>query len=605
MSSNDIKKRIIKLIAIIMAVSIVIAIAIGGLLIQKSTDSMRMEIDSEMKGVCEKNANAMDSKLNHMVGLADALLAYIENEFDYDAYLSSSDDYVDGVIEDACNYMESCLNTSDYAHSLYVVFDSTLTSDPKEAWVALHDGRIDRIYKNVKNSSPGIHPEKDPDKAYYYNALQTRNGVWTSLYYDADIKEEVFSYTRAVHVNDQMIGVIGADIIADDILGLLNSMKVSANGNAILVDADCRLIAASEKTAQSATADIIKLLKDTVTEDGAAGSGSMNHEIQGEQMVISYARLDNDWILVMASQESVVYSSVNRIRNIIVISGLLLAVLVMIAMGIYTTPFLKKETELERSIKQKDIMITYQSKQAKIGEMIANISHQWKQPLNSINLIAEDVLDSYRFGELNETKLEEDVQSIETITGKMAETITDFSAFLKPDSRKMEYFSMVQCVQAALNLLESNLRHNQIEIRLEQRDLAWVYGNQNEMIHVVFNVLHNARDAILEVHKAERIIEIRVEADEEYIIVRIADSGSGIRENSQKRIFEPYYSTKEDGGTGLGLYISKRIIEDGMHGTIAMCNGEPAEYDFTVGAECTIKIPRTTDRSLQQESAEV
>ncbi len=593
------KKKIVKLIAVIVSISIVIAIAMGDILIRNSTDSMRTEINSEMVGICEKNANDMDGELNHMVGLADALLAYVENEFEYSEYLKSPDEYVDHIIEDASDYMEKCLNTSENAHSLYVVFDSSLTSEPKEAWVALRDGQIKRIFKNVKNSSPGIGANSDQDKAYYHNAVRSKDGVWTGLYFDNDIKENVFSYTRAVYVDDHMIGVIGADIVADDILGLLNKMKISEKGCAILMDADYRLISSSEQDADEMNREVISTLKKEM-EDRGSQEDVIDSKICGEDMTLSCARLDNDWILAMASQSDVVYASINRIRNVIVISGLLLAVLVMIAMGIYTAPFLKKETELERSNEQKDIMIAYQSRQAKIGEMIGNISHQWKQPLHSINLISEDILDAYRFDELDENKLEEDVSRIETITEKMSETITDFSAFLKPNSGETEFFNIMQCVQSSLNLLESNLKHNQIDVRLKQQDLAWVYGNSNEMIHVIFNVLHNARDAILSSAKAEKVIDIKVSADDRFTSVRIADSGDGIQQKSLQHIFDPYYSTKGDGGTGLGLYISKRIVEERMDGEITMENGSPEEYDFSVGAVCTIKVPKQLQLRKQE-----
>lgn len=598
-------KRLAKLLLIIVALSLVIAIFMDYLIVHNSSESMKTEVNAKLVSTADTNANKMNTQLTHMVGLTDALQAYVENEFNMNDYENSPDSYINKEIELEYNFMESCLNTSTNAHSLYVVYDDSLTSVPKEAWVALRNGKIERIYKDIKSRPTEQDNMDDKNMAYYFNAAREGSSVWTGLYHDNDINENVFSYTRPVFKKDKLIAVVGADIVADDILTLLDSMNTYASGSAILLDSDFDYISSSKTLKTKHRNYIISKFTDKSSTINSKNTGIINYEYNGVKYIAAYSHLNNDWLLATVQQQQDAYSPINNISNIMKGIGALLAVLVMLALGAYTAPFIKKERVLEESNEQKDIMIAYQSRQAKIGEMIGNISHQWKQPLNDINLIAEDTLDSYRFDELDESSLEKSVRRVEEITGQMSQTISDFSTFLKPSESGIEYFNMAQCVQSALNLLESSLKHNHIEIQMNQTGLSWVCGYSNEIIHVIFNVLHNARDSILESGKQERIIRIDIEGsgvDGEYTVLRIIDSGTGLSDGSGDKIFDAYFTTKEKNkGTGLGLYISKRIVEEHMGGSIALRNAEAGDYDFDAGAVCEIKIPNTLPEDFEDK----
>ncbi len=232
--------------------------------------------------------------------------------------------------------------------------------------------------------------------------------------------------------------------------------------------------------------------------------------------------------------------------------------------------------------REKDLLLIQQSRLAAMGEMIGNIAHQWRQPLNAIGLTFANIKDAYDFKELTEEYLEEATQSGMKLTQQMSTTIDDFRNFFRPN-REAAPFSLATAVENALELVEASFKNHEIAISLKVRADVQVMGFANEYAQVLLNLLGNARNAIIEkgVKPGQVGVEIGREGSEGYVVVR--DNGGGIPEAILGKIFDPYFTTRQ-AGTGIGLYMSKMIVENNMHGRIEARNTD-------VGAEFRVVTP--------------
>ncbi len=240
---------------------------------------------------------------------------------------------------------------------------------------------------------------------------------------------------------------------------------------------------------------------------------------------------------------------------------------------------IREETEKNR---QKDHLLIQQSRLAAMGEMVGNIAHQWRQPLNALVLVLANIEDAARCDELTPEYLEELVGNGENLIHKMSTTIDDFRHFFRPQKQPAP-FSAATAIKQALSLVEASLANQQIALRLEMVEDIQILGYANEFSQVVLNLVGNAKDAIMAQRKLDGVVGIRLARDESHAIVVVADNGGGIPAPIMAKIFEPYFSTKEL-GTGIGLYMSKMIIENSMGGSIIA-------HNMDAGAEFTLICP--------------
>ncbi len=230
----------------------------------------------------------------------------------------------------------------------------------------------------------------------------------------------------------------------------------------------------------------------------------------------------------------------------------------------------------------KDHLLIQQSRLAAMGEMVHNIAHQWRQPLNTVNLILANIQDSYHYGELDDATMSQAVEDGNYQIQKMSTTIDDFRNFFRPDKEK-KAFKLAEAVREALSLLDASLHSHRIEVTVEEADQLEILGYENECAQVLLNLLNNAKEAIMAHGVANGLIVIRIARDDGNAKVTIRDNGGGIPPDVMEQIFEPYFSTKER-GTGIGLYMSKMIIEKSMDGRITAGNIDD-------GAEFTVICP--------------
>ena len=221
-------------------------------------------------------------------------------------------------------------------------------------------------------------------------------------------------------------------------------------------------------------------------------------------------------------------------------------------------------------IRQKDQVMISQSRQAAMGEMIGNIAHQWRQPLNALAMVLGNIKSAFQYNELTEQYLDKAVDTGDRLLQKMSTTINDFSNFFRPD-KEILHFSAREQINHAVALVETSLINQNISVYLDAPQDLTLTGFPNEYSQVLLNLLANARDAIKESAVPEGRITIRLYLQDGQGIVSVSDNGGGIDSAVIDKIFEPYFSTKEM-GTGIGLYMSKMIVERSMNGTISAHN---------------------------------
>ncbi|MDD2449920.1 MAG: HAMP domain-containing sensor histidine kinase [Sulfurimonas sp.] len=242
----------------------------------------------------------------------------------------------------------------------------------------------------------------------------------------------------------------------------------------------------------------------------------------------------------------------------------------------------KIQQEIKKRLENEQILLQ-QSKLASMGEMIGNIAHQWRQPLAQIIAIFMNMKVTYDFDKFTPLYLKQKIEEADKLTQYMSQTIDDFQNFFNPHSVK-EVFCVEKACRDALFIVESSLKHNHIEVEFEVIDELKILGHKNEYSQVVLNILNNAKNILLEKNIKNPLIKIEIKEGDNFAIVKIGDNGGGIPDEFLEKIFEPYFTTRhKTQGTGIGLYMSKNIIEKNMQGYLNVKNTQD-------GACFTIKV---------------
>ena len=233
----------------------------------------------------------------------------------------------------------------------------------------------------------------------------------------------------------------------------------------------------------------------------------------------------------------------------------------------------------------KDRVMLAQGRQAAMGEMINNIAHQWRQPLNNLGLIVQNIKVDYDCGTLTPEVLTSDVDKVMDTIIFMSQTINDFRSFFNPDNVK-KIFSIRHGLTKVIAMIEASLSKQGVQLLVEQQEEGVaVDGYFNEYNQVLLNILNNAKDALLEQTGVKPVISISIGSEEGLAVVRVRDNAGGIPDDIIGQVFDPYFTTKEHGkGSGIGLYMSRIIIEEHFAGTLTAENVDG-------GAQFTISVP--------------
>ncbi len=234
-------------------------------------------------------------------------------------------------------------------------------------------------------------------------------------------------------------------------------------------------------------------------------------------------------------------------------------------------------------LKEKEALLFQKAKMADMGEMIGNIAHQWRQPLSMINMIIAVLKEKNRQELLKSEELGLKLTEIENSIQYMSGTMDDFMSFYRPNKQK-EKFCVCSAVEKALDVIAPDLPEKGIELQFEPKYEYYVHGYVNEYTQVLVSLLTNAKDLLVHRKVESAYIKINIFEKEGDVVLEVSDNAGGMKEKNLQRVFEPYFTTKhKSSGTGLGLYISKMIIENSMDGTLYGENlQEGAKFTITM-----------------------
>ncbi len=342
--------------------------------------------------------------------------------------------------------------------------------------------------------------------------------------------------------------------------------------------------------------------KDTITLNRAGGINDK----------ISFVKLYEEWGWVIGSsfylkefyaqmknrKEQLEELTNGAVNKIIVLSFFITSIMVAISYflskavdTVFKSYKIRVKEEMLKKI-EKEKLLVQQSKMAIMGEMIANIAHQWKQPLSVISMANSLIkMAQNKDSHLKKEQVKNLINDIENSVIYLNNTIDDFRNFFKPD-KEQRSFALNDLLEKTNKLISSQLKDNGIEIIKNIQENVKVFGYENELLQVLINLIKNSKDELCKLGRREKkYLMIDTYNKNEKTVIKIKDNAGGIDPNIIDRIFEPYFTTKnENQGTGIGLYMSKQIIV-GMKGKISVSNVE-FEYDNEKykGAEFKIVI---------------
>jgi len=221
---------------------------------------------------------------------------------------------------------------------------------------------------------------------------------------------------------------------------------------------------------------------------------------------------------------------------------------------------------------EKTKVIHEQAKLASMGEMLRHIAHQWRQPLSEINSVAMKIETDHRRQTTSDSSLDRNIEQIENLTEHMSKTIQDFNGYFKSDKEKVDR-ELDKVVDKALDLVWGGLKTSDICVEKSVESREKVNIVEGELVQVLLVLLNNARDALQSSEVEEKWIKVRVAKEEGKNLIEIEDDAGGIAKEDLLKVFEPYFTTKfESQGVGIGLYMSKMIIEESLGGTLSVSN---------------------------------
>jgi len=263
----------------------------------------------------------------------------------------------------------------------------------------------------------------------------------------------------------------------------------------------------------------------------------------------------------------------------------------------------KIKTEVENSRKKDQIMFQ-QARLASLGEMLQNIAHQWRQPLGALTMIIQSFQSKFLSGKLTEEFIDSRVEDAGVLAKNMSETLEDFRTFFDPN-KSHKSFSIKKVIDKSIDLTKYQLEKEGVDVVFNMSEDIEIYGFENELTHVILNLINNSKDALIEKEKGQKQIRIIVKPTQNSVIINVIDNAGGIKSDIMAKVFDPYFTTKHKSvGTGIGLYMSKQMVEKHMNGKID-CKNIKYKMGMEKSELCscamfTIEIPKGLKANNEQ-----
>ena len=567
------KKIFKRVLILIIAGALIVALPIEIIGLVRNQQTLKTEVEDKVEYAVRSAGVEFNIVFNSMESLVNMMQAMVKVTFSEYDYINDYDVFTK-LKQQTGSILKYSLRRTDHLSGLYVTFNPDLHTGMEEVWYAYKNGEVTAI--DARLYAPSWLVEGNPRVNYYYNAI--KNGsYWGGLDYESSLDEYMTTHTKSVYDADgNLIGIVGSDMLMTEVVKMLKSVKIYEDSEIALFDSDMKFYASSDNNASLSFSSVKSRIAASTADSGYIWYKASDKS----RYIAAYTKLNNGWILVSAQPETTVMTSAADTRKTLLITMLLTIVVII---GFTAVLIRRYYGPVVESAEQNEIIIINQSRQAKLGEMIGNIAHQCKQPLNSINIDIANMKDDYYASELSPENFDRYTEKMKDNITIMSDTITDFADFLKPD-RKKETFLINDVIEKVLSMMAESLKINKIKVEFNADRKISVTNYRNELTQCIFNILENARDAASASAPDARQISIALSEDfaEKMIHINIFNTGSVISEEAGRHIFTPYFSTKEaKGGTGLGLYLTKQIIENHFNGRVYYTNNDEG-VTFTI-----------------------
>jgi signal transduction histidine kinase len=562
--------------------SLIIALILSGVAVTQSRDVMLSEVKKELLYASQKYANQFSTQFNTQENIVDLMCAVVSADFTAADYQNDRSQFL-ARSRKLNELIRSTMKEFPESQSLYFTFNPDTSGANDEIWFLRNDENEIYFKEADSSTTDWLVDDGNENDAYYFDAVRTGK-KWSGVEFDKYLNNYSVTYSRScLDKNGQLIGVMGSDIFINNILNEVGNIKLEEGGCAFLLDKDYQYLAGSESEAQY-DAKYRRVIRE-VRNDPNTGKREVNYSvIDGIRYLTTYSTTYNGWILALIQSEETLLQPIHQVKQI------LFSMAAMILAGViaYTFYFFKKSlAPIVKEFEMKDVIMLHQSRQAKLGEMVGNIAHQWKQPLNVMSITLSNLWDDFSHDRLTEEQMKDHIDDMRTYIRNMSATVDDFADFLKP-VRKKEVFSVEETIDTALGLMQESIKINRITVTKDITEDHSAVGYKNEFCQAIFNILNNARDAIISSGPEKREIRIIIrtsETEKGGTVIDICNNGEKIPPETLVKLFQPYFTTKEtSGGTGIGLYLTKDILESHFHGTIRLFNIEN-------GVCCRVTIP--------------
>lgn len=536
-------KNVYKIILII----IICAFLMVGLLVGASLmNSKRVAVEQAERGLsymCETYAHEFDAVFSDSELVVNNLAATVEREFTVSEYVNDRDLFLEKK-QEMRSIMKDIAGTFTYPMGLYITFAPETSKGRDEIWYIKDNKGNVKFIDSIDMSDTWL--EREASTEYYFETLR-EGSLWLDACYDPGMDGETVTYARALYDRDGgLIGVIGIDILVEDLFLSLEGIDEKTGGYSSFIESN----------------DVVIAGRDI---DKYRGSGEYiyaEHDV-GER-----------WKLAIIQPVDTAVEPIVRTEAAVILLGLLIILTVVISIAYYSR---KHVRPIIREVEFKDAMLINQARQAKMGEMVGNIAHQWKQPLNGMKMALSNMQDDYNSGTLEREDFEYYIYRLRLMVDGLAETADDFTAFLRP-GKKTEIFSAKREIESAINLTDERIRLYGISVTVKGDDVI-LEGHRNEFGQCIFNLLDNAIDALKNQSTEDKKIDVLLKREEVsgtiHNTISVFNSGSYIDEDIKDEIFDIYFTTKEENeGTGIGLYLVRQILRSHFNGDIRFENTE-------------------------------
>ena len=527
------KKSVFK---ILIAVIVCMFIAVGVLVTASIINSKNIAIVQAEKSLgymSEKYAGEFNARFDSAELTVNNMSEVLSRNYVASEYINNRE-YFKKLKSETNTLIKSTIKNSKNPMGLYFTYAPETSGGWDEIWYVKKDDNSVIFIDSIPISEGWLVEEVDTTE-YYFKTIR-EGAYWSEAVYDKGMDGKVISYTKAVYdIKGELIGVLGADIVVDDLFNSLSKIQKEIKGSAVIID-----------------------------EKGNIAVGKEPADKAGHDYIRGSAAIGDKWELVLTQPVDVAIEPILKTEATVILLGILILAAVILLVIYFSR---KKVQPMINEAELKDALIINQARQARMGEMVGNIAHQWKQPLNNMKMSLSNMQNDYDNGALNEEEFSWYTMRIDSMINSLSETVDDFTSFLRP-ARKTENFSVNEEIKTVINMMNESIKINSIQIKVSGPEVQ-LDGYRNEFSQCLFNLIDNARDAVKENTADNRLITVTTAKENSFAAITVFNNGSPVREADKEKLFDLYFTTKEEKeGTGIGLYLTKEIIEKHFDGRI-------------------------------------